>query len=50
MGSNGHEGIKGVDLGCGLKGVGVRVSGRYEVLKPDRYIVAASSSFQYFRK
>ena len=37
MGSNGHEeGIKGVDLGCGEKGRG---TGRYEVLKPNCYIV-----------
>ena len=35
MGSDGNEeGIKGVDLGCGLRRVGVRVGMKYIKTKP----------------
>ena len=38
---DGHEeGIKGVDLGCGLGRVAVRVRVGNEVLTPNGYIVA----------
>ena len=38
-GGGGEEGIEGVDLGCGLRRVGVRVETRNKVLKPNCYIV-----------
>ena len=39
MWSNGHEeGIEGVDLGCGLRKVGLGVG--ILVLKPNRHIIA----------
>ena len=35
MGSDGHEGNEGVDLGCEFRWVGER--GRYVILKLNRY-------------
>ena len=35
-----------IGLGCGLRWVGVYI-GRYEVLKPNRYIVAGLLVFSY---
>ena len=46
MGSDGHQlGIEGLDLGCGLRRVGVYIRvyiymGKNVILKPKRYIVA----------